>query len=355
MAVDGGDRIDHETLDAIVGLAHDPWPAVADLDASGLDVMILDDEDYPDRLRRIEHPPPILFIRGDRSALSGQHAVAVVGTRRPTEAGRRTAVRIAGALARFDAVVVSGLAIGIDGAAHAAVVAEEGRTVAVLGSGHGRLVPRAHDRLARSIVELGGAVVSEFWPTFPAQQWTFPRRNRVISGLADASVVVEAPIRSGALITARYALDQGRGCFFVPGSIDEPKAAGCLAWIREHPGEARVVAGIAELFEDLGLVGEPVRRKGRGHGSLEAALVEVGETAADIARLLVAGRTTLDELVASTGHASATVLGALTLLELKGLATTTYGRYRPSDRLTSRAPTRRRRSRPRLPAQHNPC
>ena len=355
-AADGRERLDAGVAGSIARLAADPWPAIDELDAAGVDVMTTDDSDYPLRLRRIEHPPPILFVRGDRSALSAERAIAVVGTRRPTEAGRRTAARIAGATSRLGAVVVSGLAVGIDGAAHAAVVAEHGRTVAVLGSGHDRLVPRAHNRLAAAIVANGGAIVSEFWPTFPPSKWTFPRRNRVISGLADASVIVEAPIQSGALYTAEHALKQGRGCFFVPGSIDDRNAAGCLAWLREHPTEARIVAGIPQLVEDLGLTGEASTGKRAARRSLEAELVEVGATAALVARELVAGRTTLDELVATTGHEPATVLGALTLLELRDLATSTYGRYRPAGRLAFAEPGRRAAAdRARLPVLRDPC
>ena len=131
--------------------------------------------------------------------------------------------------------MVSGLAVGIDGAAHAAAVHAHGLTVAVIGSGHGALRPHAHSRLARSIVEAGGAIVSELGPDIRPSKGTFPRRNRIISGLADATVVVEAPARSGALITASWALEQGRECFLVPGSIDAPASAGCLAFLREFP------------------------------------------------------------------------------------------------------------------------
>lgn len=150
---------------------------------------------------------------------------------------------------------MSGLAVGIDGVAHGAAVEAGGRTVAVLGSGHERLFPHAHRRLADRIVATGGALVSELPPAAMPTRGTFPRRNRVISGLADATIVVEAAARSGALITAAWALEQGRECFAVPGSIDAPCSVGCLAYLREYPGQVRIVAGIAELIEDLGLAG----------------------------------------------------------------------------------------------------
>jgi DNA processing protein len=264
--------------------------------------------------------------------------VAIVETRRPTEHGRLTAARISSAVGEAGAVVVSGLAVGIDGAAHAAAAHELRPTIAVLGSGHLHLFPRAHARLAERILATGGVVISEFWPDITATTYTFPRRNRLISGLSAATIVVEAGLKSGALITARWALEQGRDCFFVPGPIDEPQSAGCLDWLRRYADAVRIVAGIPELIEDLGLFAESgeVRTRGR-RPSLEAELVELGPTAREVARALLTTRGTLDEIVTATGHEVATVLGAITLLELRGLVTTTYGRYRAAGRLASAA------------------
>jgi DNA processing protein len=241
--------------EGIVAVAAELASRLAVLRASGLAIVTLDDPGYPARLRAIALPPPVVLVRGDVGTLSADHAVAIVGTRRPTERGRLVAARIGAAISNAGAVVVSGLAVGIDGAAHAAVAAEQRPTVAVLGSGHGRLFPRAHQRLATEIVAAGGAVVSELWPDQQPSKDTFPQRNRVISGLADATIVVEAGLRSGALITAKWALEQGRGLFLVPGPIDEPRSAGCLHWLREYPGEAGIVATLPELITDLGLVG----------------------------------------------------------------------------------------------------
>jgi len=356
--------------EGIVTTAAELDDRLALLRASRLEVVTLDDPGYPARLRAIELPPPVLLVRGDPAALNGRHAVAIVGTRRPTEAGRLVAARIAATLARAGAVVVSGLAVGIDGAAHAAVVAERRPTAAVLGSGHARLFPRAHDRLASEIVAARGAVVSELWPDQRPSVHTFPQRNRVISGLADATIVVEAGLRSGALITAGWALEQGRDLFIVPGPIDEPRSAGCLHWLREYPGAARVVATIAELVTDLGLLDEPddapppdgsgdLRNPIPGRPArpnLEAFLVELGPTARDIGAALVSGRGSLDELVAATGLEPATVLGALTVLELHGFATTTYGRYRAAGQLAAVTPGEiGERTARRLPARPGPC
>jgi DNA processing protein len=226
------------------------------------------------------------------------------------------------------------------------VVAERGTTVAVLGGGHGRLYPRAHRQLADVIVDAGGALVSELPPDSGPTRGTFPRRNRLISGLADATVVVEATAESGALITAGWALEQGRPCFVVPGAIGEPTSAGCLALLRDYPDLTRIVAGVPELLEDLGLArreeAETTRRAGaapRSSGSRPGragVLAELGAGERSVAEALLAGRTTADELVAATKLPVAGVLGILTLLELRGLVSAAYGRYRPAGTLASR-------------------
>lgn len=317
----------------------------------GIGVLTLDDAAYPERLRALAEPPLVLFIRGDPAVLSAAGAVAVVGTRRPTESGRRIAARIADTLSRLGAVVVSGLAVGIDGAAHAAALTAGGRTVAVLGSGHDRLFPRAHRGLADEIAAGDGALVSELPPDARPTRGTFPRRNRLISGLTDATVVVEAASRSGALITARWALEQGRDCFLVPGSIDAPASAGCLAFLREFAGEARIVAGIAELVDDLGLVQSDTAMATRAAPSLEAILAVLGAVEAQVAGALIDGLATADELAGRTRLPVATVLGTLTMLEMRGLVVSAYGRFRPSGPLAAAPPGFALAREPMLPLQ----
>ena len=331
-----------ELVSVLDEAAHGEQALAEDIDRLGLTVTIVDDEEYPSRLRTIDLAPPVLFVLGDPMALDAARSVAVVGTRRPTEAGRLTASRIAGALARLEAVVGSGLAIGIDGAAHAAAVAEAGRTIAVIAGGHDRLYPSAHERLAREIVATGGAIVSEMAPRTPPLGHYFIQRNRLIAGLADATVVVEAPSRSGALSTARWALEQGRECFLVPGPIDAPTSAGCLSLLRAYSPVARIVAGVGELMEDLGLIDDVVRKGTRGRRSRDGAIIlsELGPTEASVARHLLDGLTSVDEIVAATALPAGSVLGTLTLLEMRGWVTGMYGRYRPAGRLATADPGR---------------
>ncbi len=293
-------------------------------------VVTIEEPAYPVRLASVAMPPHVLFVTGNPAALSRDRAVAIVGTRRATTAGRTTAGRIAAALVAADAAVVSGLAFGIDGAAHEATVRAGGITVAVIGGGHAVVAPRSHARLAAAIIAAGGAVVSELPPDVKPSHGTFPRRNRIISGLSDATVVVEAPARSGALITASWALEQGRPCYLVPGSIDAPASTGCLAFLREWEPEAHIVAGIPQLIADLGYA-QP--RAGVGDALAAAATQSLGVVERSIAAELVAGRVTVDELVAATDLPVATVLTALVMLERRGLAVGVHGRYRPAGSL----------------------
>lgn len=315
---------------AIVAVVERSDEIVARVRSLGVRVVTVEEPAYPIRLASVAMPPHVLFVTGDPAALSRERAVAIVGTRRATTGGRTTAGRIATALVAADATVVSGLAFGIDGAAHEATVRAGGTTVAVIGGGHAVVAPRAHARLAAAIIANGGAVVSELAPDVQPSQGTFPRRNRIISGLSDATIVVEAPARSGALITASWALEQGRPCYLVPGGLDAPASAGCLAFLREWEREAHIVAGIPQLIADLGFA-RPVA--GARDAVAAAATQSLGTVEGAIAAELMAGRVTVDELVATTDLPVATVLTALMLLERRGLAVGIHGRYRPAGAL----------------------
>jgi DNA processing protein len=345
-AATGEERADATAIH-VRGVSVDVASAIADAAAKagdtldrirdlGLGIVTVEDPHYPLRLAAIDMPPHVLYVLGDPAAMSVASAVAIVGTRRATDAGRAIASRLAATLVSVGASVISGLAVGIDGAAHAATVHAGGITVAVIGSGHAVLHPRVHSRLADSIVRAGGAVVSELGPDVEPSKGTFPRRNRIISGLADATVVVEAPAKSGALITASWALEQGRECFLVPGAIGALASEGCLAFLREFPEGARIVAGISQLIADLGLAGH-LTEPGVSTDAA-ATLADVGEAAGRLGRELVLGRSTVDELAAATGWPVASVLAALTLLERRGLAVGVHGRFRPAGGLAAADP-----------------
>jgi DNA processing protein len=319
--------IDDGVAGGIVQAAQDAARIVGRLRALDIRVITVEEPTYPVRLAAIAMPPHVLYLRGRQASLSRDRAVAVVGTRRATMTGRDIATRIAKALVAADATVVSGLAFGIDGAAHEATVRAGGSTVAVIGGGHAMLGPAAHRRLGEAIVDAGGAVVSELAPDVAPTQGTFPRRNRIISGLSDATVVVEAPASSGALITASWALEQGRGCFLVPGPMDSHASAGSLAFLREFAELAGIVTGVPQLIADLGFSADV--RIGRD-ATAAASVQGLGQTEALIARTLLAGRATVDELVAATDLPIATVLAGLTLLQRKGLTSGAHGRYRPA-------------------------
>lgn len=307
-------------------------PAIlARLRSMGIQVVTLEERAYPRRLGEVALPPHVLFVTGRVEAIAAERSVAIVGTRHATGSGRAVAAKLARALADVGAVVVSGLAYGIDGAAHEATLRAEGTTVAVIGGGHAHVGPPGHRRLAEAIVSRGGAIASEHAPDIRPTQGTFPRRNRIISGLSEATVVVEAPARSGALITASWALEQGRPCFVVPGPIDAPASAGCLALLREYGHLVRIVAGIPQCLADLGYATGTAPQGPRAAPSdavAAAAFATLGTTEQAVVSTLGAGHRTVDEVVAVLDLPVATVLATLALLERRGLVVGRHGRYR---------------------------
>lgn len=277
------------------------------------------DEGYPPRLGVLPDPPPVLFGWGDPAALLAPLAVAVVGTRHPTLLARALASDVAVRLVEIGATVVSGMAVGIDGAAHAATIGASGRTVAVIGAGHREPGPRAHRALLQALLRTGGAVVSELLPSREATRGTYPRRNRLLSALSDAVLVIEAPSRSGALNTAHHALEQGRPLFVAPGRPGDPATAGCLRLLRET--EARPLVGLDELEVDLGVDVAPMPQgNGRRSSRLTraAALAQLGAGERRVATALCAAPGGLDRLIEVTGLPPGAVAGALTLLQLRG-------------------------------------
>ncbi len=299
--------------------------------------LTLLDPDFPPRLRRIPDPPLVLFGRGDPALLHHPATVAIVGTRRPTPAGRVMAARVARGLAMAGVAVVSGLAIGIDGAAHAATAEADRPTLAVIGSGHARPGPRAHRALLDRILEAGGAVVGELPPAAHATRGTYPRRNRLISGFADAVVVVEAPERSGALSTAHHALAQGIPLYVYAGGGTRAPWAGCRRLLSETSAEA--FETVDDLLEAL------LERDDDAPPAAKASVVAAEPTAVQfgslgtherrVAGILARGPVSADGLAVQTGLAPGVVSGVLTMLQLRGLATTLGALNLPAGSLLS--------------------
>lgn len=247
-----GDEPDRQWLAEAARRAEDDALA---LQALGAEVIDFRQEDYPASLRLLPQPPVMLFVRG-RAGVLGHPGVAMVGTRACTPYGRDAAAAISLGLASAGYAVISGLARGIDAAAHQAAADAGGATIAVLGTGVDVTYPPEHAGLARRIVEVG-CLVSEFPPGTPPRKYHFPQRNRLIAGLARAVVVVEADERSGALITAGHALEQGKDVFAVPGPIDAPTSRGTNRLIQDGAG---LVSCAADVIDALG----PCAREGVG-------------------------------------------------------------------------------------------
>lgn len=316
-AVEGRPPLNSHPLTSLRAIASDPRVPLAELAERGLWTLTPLDSGYPRRLRDLDPPPATINGLGDPIALRATHAVAVVGTRAPTVAGRALTARVAARLAECGAVVVSGLAVGIDGAAHAATLASDGITVGVIGGGHDSPGPRAHDRLRHEIAANRGAVISEYHPTATARKGTFPRRNRIIAALGDATIVVEAPARSGALNTASHALGLGRTVLVAPGRVGDWATAGSLGLLRETPAEPLV--GLDEMVEDLRLL-EPDATADveRPRASVEVLVGMLGTTEQAVARRLLQGPAVLDAIVADTDLPPAVVSSAVTLLLMRG-------------------------------------
>jgi DNA processing protein len=271
------------------------------------------DPAFPPLLSAIHDPPPLLYLRGDTdAAVLSEPCVAVVGARSCSSYGRAVGRMLGRELARAGLVVVSGMARGVDGEAHRGALEAEGKTVAVLGCGVDRDYPAAHAELARRICERG-LVVSEYEPGVEPAPWRFPARNRVIAGLSRATVVVEARERSGALITADFALEEGREVLAVPGEITSALSAGTNALLRLG---ATPVTAAGDVLEALGV--EPV----------EPVAPEVGEPARTLLAGLRDGALTADELVRASGVDAAQASAALLELELAGAVALEDGVYR---------------------------
>ncbi len=304
--------MDSRTIDAIVE-ARGRLSAEAELERlrrTGVSALTMADAAYPEMLRQIYAPPSVLYLKGELKEEDGL-AIAIVGTRNASAYGREATRSIASELARRGVCVVSGLARGIDTAAHRAALEAGGRTLAVLGSGVDVIYPSENRALATRVSEQG-ALLSEYPPGTKPDAPHFPQRNRIISGLSRAVLVAEAPTTSGALITADFALEQGREVMAVPGPIRSPASRGCHQLIQQG---AKLVTNAQDILDELNLQLLPRQTS-------FAPELDIGPNPAEKALLQALSHEPqhVDQLCRATGHKAAEVNAALTMLELKGKA-----------------------------------
>lgn len=320
------DTAAHLLRDAFAVNPQEEWDKTA---ALGGHIYVPEDEEYPQSLRNIKEAPIALYVLGKLSAAE-QACVAMVGTRKITPYGRRVAHKLAGDLTACGVTVVSGLARGIDSECHAAAVRLKKPTVAVIGTGVGRCYPPENRALARAILEYGGAIVSELPFNKPPNAFHFPRRNRIIAGLSQPVVVVEGEIKSGALITAKLALEMGKDVLAVPGPIDSPQSAGPNSLIKDGAGVVTSVADIldyipqqlrfgldARYFETPSVT--PNKEQDNLSPREREALAAVGD-----------GQASLDQVAEAIGADVPEAAGILFELEVKGFLACENGLYSKS-------------------------
>ena len=299
-----------------IARARDEIDPQAELDlcaANGIAILTDGADDYPRVLREIFDPPGILFVRGEilpQDAIS----IAIVGSRHATHYGLTQAERLAGSLARAGITITSGLARGIDAAAHRGALAAGGRTIAVLGSGVLNMYPPEHADLADEVAR-HGAVISEVPPRSPPIGGAFPQRNRLISGLSLGVLVVEASANSGALITARHAMEQGREVFAVPGRIDSRVSHGCHRLIRDG---AKLVETADDVLEELGPLVAPTQ-SAEGQTVHHPAELLLNDVERQVLAAVSTDPITIDAVVAASGLPTPQVLSTVSVLEMRHL------------------------------------
>ncbi len=284
-------------------------------------VVCLTHEDvrFPTSLSNICQSPPVLYVKGAVELLDAPQ-IAFVGSRKASQSGTQTARRFAHFLADAGIAITSGLAAGIDAASHRGAIEANGKTIAVMGTGIDRIYPRGHQQLAEQILQKGGALVSEFMPGTAPHAGNFPRRNRIISGLSLGVLVVEAALKSGSLITARYALEQNREVYAIPGSIHSPLSRGCHALIREG---ATLVETAEDIARELTACCSPAQAQQNSPMGLQSeALSDVELTVLDAITFDVC---TIDQLSERSNIATPILLAIVMQLELKGLISQSNG------------------------------
>jgi DNA processing protein len=285
---------------------------------NGVTLLATSHPEYPQRLKTIYDPPGVLFLRGQILPTDGL-AVAIVGTRHATPYGLAQAERLAAALSRAGYTIVSGLARGIDAAAHRGALKAGGRTLAVLGSGVLNIYPPEHGQLAEQIA-LQGAVISENPPRSPPLAGAFPQRNRIVTGLSLGVIVVEAADRSGALISARHAMEQGREVFAVPGRVDSRMSKGCHRLIRDG---AKLVETVDDVLEELGPLATPTPIRSTETGDSREVRhpveLQLNEPEQKVLAAIGDENITIDEVVVACGLPVQNVLSILSVLEMRRL------------------------------------
>jgi DNA processing protein len=282
---------------------------------NGISIIAKKDSRYPELLRNIHDPPVFLFVQGEFRP-ADDLAIAIVGTRHTTHYGRTQAERLAAELSRSGFTIVSGLARGIDGAAHRGAIAANGRTLAVLGSGLLNIFPPEHRQLAGEVIE-HGALISEYVPDQRPDKGTFPQRNRIVSGLSLGVLIVEAPRKSGALITASQAGEQGREVFAVPGQIDHESSRGCHRLIRDG---AILVESADDIIEHLGPLIKPAQHpKHKAATIRNPAELQLNEQETKVLQLVGVSPTQIDAIIAGSGLQPHQVLATIGVLEMKRL------------------------------------
>lgn len=325
--------IRHRTAQAIARrrTIRDPEKEWDKLLRMGIDFITWDDENYPALLRHIPDPPLFLFAKGiyrpEHSA-----AIAIVGTRKASTEGLLFAEKLASDLANYGVTVVSGLAIGIDSAAHRGALKAGGETIAVMGSGLDVPYPRANRDMIEKIAE-SGVVFSEYPLGTPPEKWRFPLRNRIVSGLSAGVVVVEAGLDSGALITARLALDQGREVFAVPGSVFDGRSSGTNKLLKEG---AKLVESVDDILEECSSWFKELSKISRHKASKNDVPTSdassdheqaLGDNETKILQNLTDKPQHIDSICEKTGLSCATVLSVLTMLEIRGWVRQLPGKY----------------------------
>jgi len=307
--------LDAKTVETILATRRkaDLDSAMARLEQLHIKLLTWDDALYPKRLREIDSPPAVLYLRGELKP-EDEWAIAVVGTRRASQYGKQVTHRIVSELAKNAITVVSGLALGIDSEAHKAALAAEGRTIAVLGSGLDIIYPYQNRQLAEAVVERG-ALISEFPLGAQPLATNFPWRNRIISGMSLGVVVIEAGEVSGALLTASRAAEQGREVFAVPGSILSPTSVGTNRLIQDG---AKLTRNAEDILVELNLSMVPQQMEMR-------QLLPENEVEAALLGLLSHEPTHIDELARASGLPISQISSSLTVMELKGMVRQTGG------------------------------